>query len=82
MYYRAERDNKKFANIKYARKVAIDSLAAETAIYEGNMVGEWKVGTVKKVSGVPYYTTKNGTWRLSKSGDAKKVKDVPAPFGL
>lgn len=82
MYYRAERDNKKFANIKYARKVAIDSLAAETAIYEGNMVGEWKVGTVKKVSGVPYYITKNGTWRLSKSGDARKVKDVPAPFGL
>lgn len=82
MYYRAERDNRKFANIKYARKAAIDSLATETAIYEGNMVGEWKVGIVKKVAGVPYYTTKNGTWRLSKSGDARKIKDVPAPFGL
>lgn len=90
-YYRIEDDSRKFANIKYARKAAIESFAywrdmgvhnPEIAIYEGNMVGERKIGTVKKGPGYPIYVTKNGKWRLSKSGDARKIEDVPAPFGL
>lgn len=90
-YFRIEGDSRKFGNIKYARKAAIDMFAycndmgirnPDITIYEGNAVGERKVGTVRKGPGYPIYVTKDGTWRLSKSGDARRLKNEPAPFGL
>lgn len=91
-YFRIEGDNRKFGNIKYARKAAIDMFAYYNDIgeknpviqlYEGNVVGEWKSGRIIKGPGYPIYIARDGTrYRLSKSGDARRLKDEPAPFGL
>lgn len=81
-YFRIEGDNRKFGNIKYARKAAIETGRGEVTIYEGNVVGEWKAGVIRRRDGKTIYVTDQGTWRISKSGDARKVDTVPAPFGL
>ncbi len=90
-YYRIEDDNRKYGNIKYARKAAIDSFAywndmgvknPVIRIYMGNMVGEVEIGKVMKGPGYPIYVSKEGTYRLSRSGDARKIQKNPHPFGL
>lgn len=92
MFYLLENDSKKYGNIRIARKYAVDSFAyyndigvrdPHIAVYEANYVGKWKIGEVCKGPGYPIYKTKDGTvYRISKSGDVRRIEKIPAPFGL
>lgn len=101
MFYELSSEpNKKFGNIKTARKYALDSFAywrdmgipnPYIVVYEGNYVGKWEIGVIKKGPGYPVYVTTRGPkkiYRISPSGDVRairaerKKKKVPAPFGL
>lgn len=99
-YYLDSEPDKIFSNIKYARKYAVESFpkwekmsigSPYIVVYEGNVVGKWEVGVVKKGPGYPVYVQKRGgtkIYRIAPSGDVRairaerKKKKVPAPFGL
>lgn len=99
MFYMLEDDDRKFGNIKTARKYAIQQFGyykdigianPRIKVYEGNYVGRWEIGVIKKGPGYPVYITTRGPmkiYRISPSGDVRSIraerkKSKPAPFGL
>lgn len=97
MYYTLDSEpNRKFTNIRSARKFAIDSFAywrdmgipnPYISVFEGNAVGQWRIGYIYKGRGYPVYQTEDGVkYRISKDGNVRrlmpKTKKMAAPFGL
>lgn len=97
MYYTLDSEpNKKFTNIRFARKFAVDSFAywrdmgipnPYISVFEGNAVGQWRIGYIYKGRGYPVYEDKDGMkYRISKDGNVRKLRGSTEkewhPFGL